>query len=154
MRPIASIIFVSSWPARPTNGTPCSSSSAPGASPTNISSAVGSADAEHDLPAAERVQLAAGAVADVRADGGQRFGRGARQRRPEPERWPGSWPVRGCRGVRGWRRHGGRCRRRRAAAPPCVAAHAGDAELLVEAKMFCELGHGPDCQIGYSSAVS
>src|SRR5512144_1572228 len=32
---------VSSWPARPTNGTPVRSSSAPGASPTSISRAVG-----------------------------------------------------------------------------------------------------------------
>ena len=38
---IASIIFVSSCPARPTNGIPWMSSSAPGASPTNIRSASG-----------------------------------------------------------------------------------------------------------------
>src|SRR5439155_16131616 len=31
------MIFVRSCPALPTNGSPCSSSSAPGASPTNIS---------------------------------------------------------------------------------------------------------------------
>ena len=36
-----SMMSVSSWPARPTNASPCSSSSAPGASPTNISSASG-----------------------------------------------------------------------------------------------------------------
>src|SRR5882724_2394139 len=30
------MILVSNWPALPTNGSPCSSSSAPGASPTNI----------------------------------------------------------------------------------------------------------------------
>ncbi len=35
--PIASIIFVSSMPALPTNGLPCASSSKPGASPINIS---------------------------------------------------------------------------------------------------------------------
>ena len=35
------MIFVRSWPARPTNGSPCASSSAPGASPTNINSARG-----------------------------------------------------------------------------------------------------------------
>src|SRR3954452_15802334 len=35
------MILVSNWPARPTNGIPCSSSSAPGASPTNIRSASG-----------------------------------------------------------------------------------------------------------------
>src|SRR6185503_14727417 len=33
---MAAIIFVSNWPAGPTNGSPCTSSSAPGASPTNI----------------------------------------------------------------------------------------------------------------------
>ena len=53
------------------------SSSRPGASPTNIRSAVRIPDAEDDLPAAERVQLAAGAVAEVGADGRQRFGRAA-----------------------------------------------------------------------------
>ena len=35
------MILVSSWPARPTNGSPWMSSSAPGASPTNIRSALG-----------------------------------------------------------------------------------------------------------------
>ena len=39
--PIAPMILVRSSPARPTNGLPCLSSSAPGASPTNISSAFG-----------------------------------------------------------------------------------------------------------------
>ncbi len=39
--PIASMIFVRSWPARPTKARPCSSSSRPGASPTNMSSAFG-----------------------------------------------------------------------------------------------------------------
>src|SRR6185436_6849439 len=33
------MIFVNSCPAAPTNGSPCASSSAPGASPTNISDA-------------------------------------------------------------------------------------------------------------------
>ena len=33
------MIFVSNWPALPTNGSPCSSSSAPGASPMNMSCA-------------------------------------------------------------------------------------------------------------------
>jgi len=33
-KPIASIILVRSWPALPTKGSPCSSSSAPGPSPT------------------------------------------------------------------------------------------------------------------------
>ena len=35
---------------------------------------VGIADAEHDLPPALAVQLAPGAVADIRADGGERLG--------------------------------------------------------------------------------
>src|SRR5438105_1710537 len=35
------MIRVSSWPARPTNGSPRASSSAPGASPMNINSASG-----------------------------------------------------------------------------------------------------------------
>src|SRR5438045_892303 len=35
------MILVNNWPARPTNGSPCASSSAPGASPINISSASG-----------------------------------------------------------------------------------------------------------------
>src|SRR5271170_3343749 len=35
------MISVNNWPARPTNGSPRSSSSAPGPSPTNINSAFG-----------------------------------------------------------------------------------------------------------------
>ncbi len=46
------MILVRSCPARPTNGSPCASSSAPGASPTNISSACGFPDAKDDLSAA------------------------------------------------------------------------------------------------------
>ena len=38
-RPMASSIALSSWPARPTNGSPCRSSSAPGASPITSHSA-------------------------------------------------------------------------------------------------------------------
>ena len=38
-RPISSSSLFSSWPARPTNGSPCWSSCMPGASPTNIRSA-------------------------------------------------------------------------------------------------------------------
>ena len=41
VRPIASIIFVRSFPALPTKGSPCSSSSLPGPSPTNTSLAFG-----------------------------------------------------------------------------------------------------------------
>ena len=49
-RPMASIICVSSCPARPTKGSPCKSSSWPGPSPTNISSAWG-------LPAPKTILL-------------------------------------------------------------------------------------------------
>ena len=38
-RPMASSIALSNWPARPTNGSPCRSSSAPGASPITSHSA-------------------------------------------------------------------------------------------------------------------
>src|SRR6185295_15293205 len=38
---MATIIFVSSWPAAPTKGSPVRSSSAPGASPTKTSGASG-----------------------------------------------------------------------------------------------------------------
>ena len=38
---MAAIILVSSWPARPTKGSPCRSSSSPGASPTNMMRASG-----------------------------------------------------------------------------------------------------------------
>ena len=61
---VFSIIWVSSCPARPTNGMPCASSSAPGPSPTNTSGDFGIADAEDDLVAA-LMQAAAAAVADV-----------------------------------------------------------------------------------------
>src|SRR5271165_5333524 len=39
--PMALIMLLSNWPARPTKGSPCTSSSAPGPSPTNIKSAQG-----------------------------------------------------------------------------------------------------------------
>ncbi len=46
-RPIpSSIMRVRSWPARPTNGTPCASSSAPGASPMNMIFASGEPSAK------------------------------------------------------------------------------------------------------------
>ena len=64
---VPSIICVSNWPARPTNGSPCASSSAPGPSPTNTSLACSLPDAENDLVAA-LVQAAAAAIADVLAD--------------------------------------------------------------------------------------
>ena len=56
-KPIASMIFVSSCPARPTKGTPCTSSSPPGASPTNIKSAQGCRRRTRS-GAGQRVQLA------------------------------------------------------------------------------------------------
>ena len=61
---MAAIMLLSSCPARPTNGSPCASSSAPGPSPTNISRAVGDALAEDNRVAA-LVQRAALAVADI-----------------------------------------------------------------------------------------
>src|SRR6185503_173281 len=81
------------------------------------------ADAEHDLRASERVQLAARAVADVGADGGERLGGVARKRD---------------------RRSLGRSVRRlpgpaAALAPGRVAADAGDAELAGKFEMFDEL---------------
>ncbi len=42
LSPISTSRLSSSFPARPTNGTPCSSSLAPGASPMNMSSALAS----------------------------------------------------------------------------------------------------------------
>ena len=51
-KPIARSIAFSSWPARPTNGSPCRSSSAPGASPITNKLRVAPADAEHRLRAA------------------------------------------------------------------------------------------------------
>src|SRR5579863_3269368 len=61
---MALIMLLRSWPARPTKGRPCASSSAPGPSPTNRRRAVG----EYELIAAF-VEGAAGAVADIVADG-------------------------------------------------------------------------------------
>ena len=66
-RPIALMICVSNCPARPTNGSPFQSSSAPGPSPMNISRACGSPTPKTMLRA-PLVQLAACAVADFVAD--------------------------------------------------------------------------------------
>ena len=46
---VPSIICVSSCPARPTNGMPCASSSAPGPSPTNTSGDFSSPHSEDQL---------------------------------------------------------------------------------------------------------
>ena len=48
------MIFVSNCPALPTNGSPCSSSSAPGASPTNINGESMLPDAKHHVLARRR----------------------------------------------------------------------------------------------------
>ena len=61
LSPIPSSSWLSSCPARPTNGRPWRSSSAPGASPTNIRSASALPGAEDDL-GAPGVQGAAGAA--------------------------------------------------------------------------------------------
>ena len=128
------MIFVSSWPARPTNGSPWMSSSAPGASPTNIRSAFGIADAEDDLPAAEPVQLAARAVADVRTNVGKAAGRDGLRRRMlrlpgHTAGLPGPSPC--CRSVgRRERRPLERSRHAR------IARDAVDAELGEQAQML------------------
>ena len=69
------MIFVSSWPARPTNGIALDVFVGAGRLADEHQIGVGIADAEHDLLPAERVQLAARAVADVGADGGERVDR-------------------------------------------------------------------------------
>ena len=64
LSPMARSIELSSCPARPTNGSPCRSSSAPGASPITSHSRLRIADAEYRLGAGP-VQLAAGAARDL-----------------------------------------------------------------------------------------
>ena len=95
------MMSVRSWPARPTKARPCSSSSAPGASPTNISSALRVALAEDDVlaPAGE---LAAPAVADVRRGSPARAAAGSSVRAVARRR-AATAPSRG-RGGRGRRR--------------------------------------------------
>jgi len=61
------IICVSSCPARPTNGKPDSSSSAPGPSPTKNQPGLWIARTENDLVAL-LAQAAAAAIADLVAD--------------------------------------------------------------------------------------
>ena len=96
------MIFVSSWPARPTNGIALDVFVGARRFADEHQVGVGIADAEDDLRAPERVQLAAGAVADVRADrasavGGVRTNVTAHPALPTP-------------------RHRRRCRRRTSAA--------------------------------------
>ena len=67
------MIFVSSWPARPTNGIALDVFVGARRLADEHQIGVRIADAEDDLPASERVQLAARAVADVGAHGGQRL---------------------------------------------------------------------------------
>ena len=67
------MIFVSSCPARPTNGMPWTSSSAPGASPTNIRSASGLPTPNTTCFRPSVVQLAARAVADLVANRRERL---------------------------------------------------------------------------------
>ena len=82
------MIFVSSCPARPTNGIALDVFVAARRLADEHQVGVGVADAEHDLLAPERVQLAARAVADVVADRDERRrpasarARSARRRRP------------------------------------------------------------------------
>ena len=61
-------MLLSNCPARPTKGSPCVSSSAPGAFADEHQIGVRIADAEDDLLASLLVKLAAGAVADIFAD--------------------------------------------------------------------------------------
>ena len=77
--------WVSSWPARPTNGSPWRSSCWPGPSPTNMQLRVGAPDAEHHLRAA-RGELAQRATGGDRRDLGER-GAGAVRGMRETARW-------------------------------------------------------------------
>jgi hypothetical protein len=78
------------------------------------------ADAIHDLRAAERVQLAARAVADVVANGGKRVGLG----RKDGNKWGGPCQV-----------------RLGAGAPLALATHPGHAEFAVELQMGPQIVH-------------
>ena len=81
----------------------------------------GVADAEHDLRAPQRMELAAGAVADIGADGREALDRHQGDRhRPD---------------LLGGRRRD-RCGFNGSRPPERIAADAGDAELLGEAEMF------------------
>ncbi len=126
-------IELSSWPARPTNGSPWRSSSAPGASPTTSQLGAAIADAEHGLGAggvqrrsAVQPRTAAAQLLPVEPDGGVRRRCGGRRTCASPRRGAAAIdrcraPARYCVAQRGVaRRHGpprarraGRRRRRR-----------------------------------------
>ena len=135
------MIFVSSWPARPTNGSPWTSSSAPGASPTNISAARGlptpnTTWRRPSPPSLHRVQSGpmyarrssseppAAAIAarspqrvDTRAARPPRAGSGRSE----------SAAIEGRPGVR-------------PDAPHRIADYAGDTELREEREVVCQIG--------------
>jgi hypothetical protein len=94
------------------------------------------------------VQLAPGALADVRADVRQHLGHRAHERDGHLER---VIPGRGR--ARGLLRHGLNAGGRPwlTPAPARIPAHPGDTELLVETKMRGKLGHGFSYQ---TSAIS
>ena len=85
-KPMASIICVSSFPARPTNGRPCMSSSWPGPSPTNTSSAFGFPTPKQSccapLCSLQRVHSA-----DVRANAFERVALDALVKKRRTEDW-------------------------------------------------------------------
>ena len=91
--PMPSMRLVSSRPARPTNGSPVRSSCSPGPSPTNMRSACGIADAEHDLRAGRR-PAGTGCTRAPRA-------RGRRTRRTEVVPAATRWRP-GCQGASRW----------------------------------------------------
>ena len=106
---------VSSWPARPTNGSPCRSSCSPGPSPTNIRSACGS-----PTPKTTWVRVAASGTARaaerVHAPGRRTMRtNGARDRR-SPRDGTGDLP----------RRAHGRRRRSRHETPAFLRRNRGD----------------------------
>ncbi len=74
------MIFVSSWPALPTNGMPLNVFVGARSFADEHQIRVRIADAEDDLLAALRVKLASDTVADLGSDGRQRFRRAGVQR--------------------------------------------------------------------------
>lgn len=107
------------------------------------------ADAKDNLPPAETVKFAPGAVADLGANELQRFRRRMRQRHRL-----GSWPVidalvsdfgsHGCRDDTG-------CSN--TTPPTRIEAHAGDAKLLEESEVLCEVCVIHDRQSAYHSRL-
>ena len=100
------MMLVRSWPARPTNGSPWRSSSAPGASPNEDQPGVGIAHAEDRLRAGAGQLGAAGAGGHLAGDLGQ-------GRRPRIGR------------RRSWAAAGSRQPRSRQRSPPRAVARAG-----------------------------